>query len=97
MFLRKETPFEQQEAPRLVIIDVTSSVHSGSSFMAEMRSDTHLQSIPVVVVGPEPASRLGQNALAPNVQTYIDTSQSSDGFRHQLKEACLFALWLFAA
>jgi hypothetical protein len=49
-----------------------------------------------LVVGSEPALRPGMEASAFGAQFYIDKSVSHDAFRQQVKEACLFALWVFA-
>ena len=94
--LRKVRPHEKAEIPRLVIVDTASSVRDASSFLEEMRKQAHLQSLPVVVVGAEPASHHGMNASAFGAQFYIDRSVKGDAFRQQVKEACLFSLWLFA-
>ena len=93
-FLRGMRPHEQTEIPRLVIVDAASSARDAWSLLEEMRKQVHLQSLPVVVVGPEPASRQGMNASAFGAQFYIDRSVEGDAFREQVKEACLFSLWL---
>ena len=95
-FLRKVRPHEKAEIPRLVIVDAASSVRDAWCFLEEMRKQVHLQSLPVVVVGPEPAFRHGTNASAFGAQFYIDSSDRGDAFRQQVKEACLSSLSLFA-
>jgi len=92
--LRRASSHKQGKPPKLVIVDVTSSVRDGWSLVSEIRKDVGLQSIPVVVVGPEPASHLGP--IASDVRFYIDKSVSRDTFTQQVKESCLFAMWLSA-
>src|SRR4051812_6796698 len=70
-FLGKISPYERAETPQLVIIDTAAFVRDEWPSLAEMRRHVQLQSLPVVVVGTQPASHHGMNASALGTQFYI--------------------------
>ena len=95
-FLRNVDPYKAAERPRLVIIDTASFVRNASPSLDEMQRQVQLQSVPVLVLGTEPASHHGLNASPLGGQFYIVKSLDPDVFRKQLKEVCLFSLWVSA-
>ena len=60
----------------------------GWSFLAQVKSDPDLLSIPVVVTSIEPASEHGPRALAAGAQAYIEKQFHFDEFVEQVKQAC---------
>jgi two-component system, chemotaxis family, response regulator Rcp1 len=91
-FLRKASPYERARRPRLIVLDLELPVDDGWSFLAQVKSDADLLSIPVVGTSIEPASAHAPRAFAAGAQAYIEKQFDFDAFVEEVKEACGFAL-----
>jgi two-component system, chemotaxis family, response regulator Rcp1 len=91
-FLRKASPYERARRPRLIVLDLGLPQGDGWSFLAQVKSDPDLLSIPVVVLSIESAPEHAARALAAGAQAYIEKPYDFDVFVKQVKEAYGFAL-----
>jgi len=91
-FLGKMNPYERARRPRLIALDLDLPMNDGWSFLAQVKKNPDLLSIPVVVISIEPPSEHATRAFAAGADGYIERPFDFDVFVKQVKEACDFAL-----
>jgi CheY-like chemotaxis protein len=96
-FLRKTSPYERARRPQLIVLDLRLPMRDGWFFLAQVKSDSDLLSIPVVVISIELASEYASRAFAAGAQAYIEKSYDFEVFVEQVKEACDHALRAYGA
>jgi CheY-like chemotaxis protein len=91
-FLYKINPYERARRPRLIALDLELPMNDSWSFLAQVKNDFDLLSIPVVVISIEPPSERATRAFAAGADGYIERPFDFNVFVKQVKEACDFAL-----
>ena len=70
-FLRREAPFQAAPRPDLVLLDLRMPKVDGHQVLAEMKADTELRSIPVIVMSSSDAEKDLTRAYDAQVSAYL--------------------------
>ena len=79
-FLRKKEPFEDRAKPDLILLDLNLPKRDGREVLEEIKSDTELKSIPVVVLTTSNAEQDILKSYNLHVNCYINKPVDFDKF-----------------
>jgi two-component system, chemotaxis family, response regulator Rcp1 len=91
-FLRQEDGYADSSRPDLVLLDLNLPRKDGRELLAEMKADTALRRIPVIVLTASAADRDVAYAYDHHVNAYLTKPTDLDSFVHAVK--LIEAFWL---
>jgi CheY-like chemotaxis protein len=94
-FLRKESPYQGEERPDLVLLDLNLPRKDGREVLAELNADPVLRVIPVVVLTTSQAEIDIQRAYELNANAYVTKPVDLDEFITAMRS--LESFWMHAA
>jgi CheY-like chemotaxis protein len=79
-FLRKQQPYEGSSTPDLILLDLNLPKKDGREVLSEIKSDSDLKRIPVVILTTSNAEQDIQNSYNLHVNCYINKPVDFDRF-----------------
>jgi two-component system, chemotaxis family, response regulator Rcp1 len=84
-FLRKQGNYSSANRPDLVLLDINLPKKSGHEILGEIKRDSDLKAIPVVMFSSSSSPRDVQEAYGQHANSYIRKPQNLDGFVEVLR------------
>ena len=91
-FLRRQPPFENAPKPAIILLDLNLPRKDGRAVLAEIKSDSSLASIPVIVFSGSDAPQDISACYALHANSYIVKPRDLTGLTETVE--CLTRFWL---
>jgi CheY-like chemotaxis protein len=87
-FLRRAGSYAKAPRPDMILLDLNLPRKTGHEVLSEMRDDSDLHEIPVVIFTSSSAPSDKRKSIALGAKKHITKPSSFDGFVEAIKDAC---------
>lgn len=88
--LKKEAPFENEERPDVILLDLNLPKISGHELLKIIKSDHNLKDIPVIILSTSGTQRDKDTAYANGANSYVVKPVGFDEFKTAIRELKLY-------